>query len=286
MKFVILAATILACVIANPSTRSVLPRLPLKVLLSGKFQMIPEDKIVGGTEVAPNSLPFQISLQRRGLLPNSAYSHICGGSILDATTILDAAHCVDGANVARLRVVVGEHSQTQASGLEQISAVSSFTMHENYSSSTYENDISLIFVATPFDLSVASARPVNLPAPTSEFDPPAGTIITVSGWGTTSEGGSVSDTLLSVDIPVISDADCNTAYGGNAVFSSMMCAGGPNGGIDSCQGDSGGPLFTGTGETAVQHGIVSWGQGCAQAAYPGVYTQVSYFLDWIAANKI
>ena len=41
------------------------------------------------------------------------------------------------------------------------------------------------------------------------------------------------------------------------------------GGIDSCQGDSGGPLFTGTGDSAVQHGIVSWGQGCALAGYPG-----------------
>jgi hypothetical protein len=101
MKFVILAATILACAIgkeirnttsdsqyllirrlpfmaqkktnaATPSTKYVMPRLPLKVLLSGKFQMIPDDKSVGGVEVAPNSLPFQVSMQRRGILPNSA----------------------------------------------------------------------------------------------------------------------------------------------------------------------------------------------------------------------
>lgn len=41
------------------------------------------------------------------------------------------------------------------------------------------------------------------------------------------------------------------------------------GGLDSCQGDSGGPLFSGSGSNAVQHGIVSWGQGCALAQYPG-----------------
>jgi trypsin len=99
----------------------------------------------------------------------------------------------------------------------------------------------------------------------------------------------------------VSDFDCDVAYGGNengtVVFPSMLCAGGPDGknlftlffvletitnklkcnyfyftgGIDSCQGDSGGPLFTGAGADAVQHGIVSWGIGCAQAAYPGKF---------------
>ena len=47
------------------------------------------------------------------------------------------------------------------------------------------------------------------------------------------------------------------------------------GGIDSCQGDSGGPLFTGTGDSAVQHGIVSWGQGCALAGYPGTNKKIN-----------
>ena len=104
---------------------------------------------------------------------------------------------------------------------------------------------------------------------------------------------------------VVDDDTCNRAYGGTAaspeVYPSMLCAGDisngkrkkflkkkiffcdnwatflncsdwysfPLGGIDSCQGDSGGPLFTGTGASAVQHGIVSWGQGCALANYPG-----------------
>ena len=74
--------------------RMVLPRLPASVLLSGKYQLIPEDRIVGGTVVAPNSLPFQVSLQRAGL--SGTYSQSCGGSILDANVILDAAHCVRG----------------------------------------------------------------------------------------------------------------------------------------------------------------------------------------------
>lgn len=267
----------------------IIPRLPAKVLLSGKYQLIPEDKIVGGTVVQPNSLPFQISLQRRGSL--GGFSQSCGGSILTASTILNAAHCVSGVtDVTIWRVVAGEHSLSADSGLEQYQSVSRYLMHPNYNSNSFENDISLIYLSAPFDLTVPSAKAVNLPESYTVFDPPAGTIVTVSGWGTTSSGGSISDLLRSVDVPVVSDAECNTLYAGllnpDPIFASMLCAGDvTNGGIDSCQGDSGGPLFTGTGANAVQHGIVSWGRGCAAASYPGVYTQVSYFLDWIAANQ-
>lgn len=267
---------------AMPS-RMVLPRLPISVLTSGKYQLIPEDRIVGGAVVEPNSLPFQISLQRRSSV--GSYSQSCGGSILDENVIINAAHCVRGVtDLTIFRVVAGEHSLRTASGLEQNRDVVSFTMHENYRPLTFENDISLIFLASPLDLSVDSAKPVVLPAANLELN--AGDIVTVSGWGTTSSGGSISDTLRSVDVPVVSDAECDNAYGAGSIYPSMLCAGDiSNGGIDSCQGDSGGPLFTGTGATAVQHGIVSWGQGCALAGYPGVYTQVSYFIDWIAANR-
>jgi len=72
----------------------VLPRLPVSVILTGKFQLIPEDKIVGGVIVEPNSLPFQVSLQRRG--STGSFSQSCGGSILDENTIIDGAHCVRG----------------------------------------------------------------------------------------------------------------------------------------------------------------------------------------------
>ncbi|KZS15686.1 Phaedra 2 [Daphnia magna] len=286
MNKLITLVALVACAFAAPQ-RVVLPRLPYSVILNGKYRLIPDERIVGGTEVVPNSLPFQISLQRRSF---SGFSQSCGGSILNENTILNAAHCVEGINdVTIFRVVAGEHDLSQVSGLEQNRDVSSYLMHPDYEGSTFFNDIALIYLTTPLDLSVPSAKAVNLPPPATEFDPPAGTITTVSGWGTTIYGGSISNVLLSIDVPIVSDADCNAAFAGpfdpNPIFPSNLCAGGV-GGVDSCQGDSGGPLFTGTGADAVQHGIVSWGRApCAVAGYPGVYTQVSYFLDWIAANR-
>merc|ERR1712119_26661 len=90
--------------------------------------------------------------------------------------------------------------------------------------------------------------------------------------------------LHKVDVPVVSDEECNAAYGaaGYAVADSMICAGLPEGGKDSCQGDSGGPFFSNESPEARELlGVVSWGIGCVRAGYPGVYTEVSHFVEWI-----
>lgn len=69
---------------------------------------------------------------------------------------------------------------------------------------------------------------------------------------------------------------CNNLYGGDIVDSVMLCAGDPGGGKDSCQGDSGGPIFD---QEGTHVGVVSWGFGCAQAKFPGVYSRVSGVKD-------
>lgn len=69
------------------------PRLPLALLLRAEKPIYSNgDKIVGGTVVEPNSVPSQISLQRKS---GTTFSQSCGGSILGPSTILNAAHCVD-----------------------------------------------------------------------------------------------------------------------------------------------------------------------------------------------
>ena len=83
-----------------------------------------------------------------------------------------------------------------------------------------------------------------------------------------------------VTVPVVSDDHCRDSYGQSDITDSMICAGLDQGGKDSCQGDSGGPFMCGNQLS----GVVSWGYGCAEAGYPGVYTQTSYFIDWIMEN--
>jgi len=105
---------------------------------------------------------------------------------------------------------------------------------------------------------------------------------TVSGWGSTASGADQAEVLMSVDVPMMSNAACRqTGYGNNEITDAMLCAGQPNGGVDSCQGDSGGPLTYTTGGKTYLVGVVSWGIGCAAPNFPGVYARVTHVREWI-----
>lgn len=91
--------------------------------------------------------------------------------------------------------------------------------------------------------------------------------------------GESSPILLAAEVYIVSLEDCARAYTGIAtVTPGMICASATNPPRDACQGDSGGPLVA--NNTLI--GIVSWGEGCAEAHYPGVYTRVSNYSTWIA----
>eukprot|EP00094_Tigriopus_californicus_P008044 TCALIF_07744-PA protein Name:"Similar to Trypsin-1 (Astacus astacus)" AED:0.20 eAED:0.20 QI:0/0.8/0.83/0.83/1/1/6/45/247 len=241
---------------------SILNRLP-------QFRGTVDEKIVGGDEVEPNSIPFQVSLQQK-MFGNF---HFCGGSVIDATHVLTAAHCCQGLDVSDTQVVAGEHDLSQTSGDEQEVDVASYEQHPDYLSSEFSSDVCLLTLASSLELNglVAGA---DLPSQGQEFTGDA----VVSGWGTLSSGGGSPDTLMSVTVPIVSNDECGDAYILETVDETMICAG--EEGKDSCQGDSGGPLTCG----GTHCGVVSWGYGCAMAGYPGVYARTSAFADWVAEN--
>ncbi|XP_041427111.1 trypsin [Xenopus laevis] len=105
----------------------------------------------------------------------------------------------------------------------------------------------------------------------------AGTSCLISGWGNTlSNGSNYPDLLQCLNAPILTDAQCNSAYPGE-ITANMICVGYMEGGKDSCQGDSGGPVVC----NGQLQGVVSWGYGCAQRNYPGVYTKVCNYNAWI-----
>ncbi|KAM4600663.1 trypsin-1-like [Polymixia lowei] len=229
------------------------------VLLIAAAFATEDDKIVGGYECEPYSQPHQVSL-------NSGY-HFCGGSLVSKDWVVSAAHCYK----SRVEVRMGEHHIKVTEGHEQFIYSSRVIRHPRYNSYTLDSDIMLIKLTTSATLN-SFVRPVALPSSCA----PAGTMCKVSGWGNTMSSTADRNKLQCLDIPILSDADCGGSYPG-MITDTMFCAGYLEGGKDSCQGDSGGPVVC-NGEL---QGVVSWGYGCAEQNYPGVYTKACMFRQWL-----
>jgi len=155
--------------------------------------------IVGGVNATAGEFPWMVDIRRP--------SHYCEASIVNQDWVVTAAHCTQGA-VSGYTVVAGDHDINNPNeGSEQTRTIEKIVNHPSYSPGTFENDISLMKVSTPFQLN-DRVQPVALPA--SHFTPTIDT--TAVGWGRTSEGGQSSPHLLKVDVPYVDDATCNQAY--------------------------------------------------------------------------
>ncbi|XP_042870523.1 trypsin alpha-3-like [Penaeus japonicus] len=232
-----------------------------------------DPRIVGGVTTGVNEWPWQAALMYGS-------QQFCGGSLINDRYILTAAHCTESMRASDLTVRLAEHRLSTSGETSVVSrSVSQIIEHPNYQPGNEINDIALVKLSSPVTVS-DTVLPVCMPPPKPTY---AGKTATVTGWGTTSSGGSSSDTLREVDVTVLSNTACQSGNYGSAIEDTMLCAGST--GKDSCQGDSGGPLvFKDGGGNYDQIGVVSWGYGCGSPGYPGVYTRVNSYLDWIRDN--
>ena len=230
---------------------------------------LPEPFIVGGEEVDPAcpdcKYDFMVSLQT-----NSGY-HFCGGALVREDWVITAAHCVQGDSPSQVKVKIGLHNVNGTQG-SITRSVSQIIIHPSYSSWSLNNDYAILQLSQP----ITNFEPIQLVTDTSHDEEPV--MATTMGWGATQSGGWGSNILLEVDVPI--DDSCGN-YSNSDITNNMVCAGYNTGGYDSCQGDSGGPLIMTNSDGEYELiGIVSWGYGCAEAGYPGVYAKVHSRLDW------
>jgi secreted trypsin-like serine protease len=220
-----------------------------------------EPDVVGGTRAEQDEFPWMVRL-----------SMGCGGSLLTNRIVLTAGHCVGptGSN-ASITATVGvvDLASPEAKQVRSTQVVRS----PDYVNHDKGNDWALVKLAEPVE------QPVIAIAPTPEHNQG---LFTIMGWGADREGGSQQRWLLKAQVPAVDDATCGKAYrdsGTSFTDEAMLCAGlFGTGGVDTCQGDSGGPMVIKLMDGSfLQVGIVSWGHGCAQARFPGVYTEVSTY---------
>jgi trypsin len=267
-------------------------------------------RIVGGTNAPAGRYPYYTFVE----ISTDMGIFICSASLIWEDIILTAAHCIldleeAGRTLLGASAFVGLEDQNNRDGA-QFRQIELFVPNPNYNTITLERDVAIFKLVDP----VLTIQPVQI-----DFDPstPADNQrVDVFGFGQTTDGGSLPNILQTVDIQVIPFADCNDAnsYAGTINDAVMICAGRPQGGAvsrlncvehlschykflskddtlltlsqtfqDSCNGDSGSPLIVPGADfrTDTVVGLVSFGSGCAQANFPGVYTRLSSVATFI-----
>ncbi|XP_068632384.1 phenoloxidase-activating enzyme 1-like [Battus philenor] len=249
------------------------------------------DRIFGGQFTDLDEFPWMVL---QGYLTKAnKMTYQCGGVLLNHRYELTAAHCVVGeieTAVGKLKSVrLGEYDiQTEIDCIDgecadpyQEIAVLSAHPHPGFVDGKVnrEDDIALVRLAQRAKYTFF-VKPICLPETSLRLS--EGSDVFVAGWGKTLRGNR-SPVKLKLGMPIFNRAQCFQKYKkvGADLTEKQICAGGAFA-EDACRGDSGGPLMrrrpNGVWETVA---VVSFGYGCGREGWPGVYTSIASYLDWI-----
>ncbi|KAF7399196.1 hypothetical protein HZH68_007788 [Vespula germanica] len=255
-----------------------------------------KSKIIGGNKTGVFDYPWMALLAYSTGRSNPEFR--CGGSLITKRYILTAGHCVSSLpdELKLIGVRIGEHDLSterdcdkDENGIEVACAeryqdydIENTYVHPGYTKTKLQNDIALIRLNGDADFRPRNVKPICLPIKSSITLPRK---FIVTGWGAT-ELGTRSKDLLQVGLTPVATEECKEVYKSKVeIWYKQLCAGGKRN-MDSCLGDSGGPLqapgLYNNNARFIQYGIVSFGlRNCGTEGFPGVYTNVGYYMDWI-----
>ncbi|KAL2780738.1 complement factor I isoform 3 preproprotein [Daubentonia madagascariensis] len=251
--------------------KSLLPKLSCGVKNSAHIR---RKRVVGGKPAHVGDFPWQVGIKE-------AEGITCGGIYIGGCWILTAAHCVRVSKTHRYQIWTSFVDWLRPNRGIKVEWVNRIIIHEKYNASTYQNDIALIEMKgypTERDCELPKSIPACVPWSPYLFQPNDRCI--VSGWGR-EKGNQKVFSLKWGEVNLISN--CSKFYPNRFYEKEMECAGTVDGSIDACKGDSGGPLVcVDDNNVTYVWGVVSWGENCGKPEFPGVYTKVANYFDWIS----
>ncbi|CAG9769232.1 unnamed protein product [Ceutorhynchus assimilis] len=261
----------------------------------GTQRRIMRGRIVGGTEAVLGEYPWMARIIHKNKYGHKSYG--CAGFLIHPKYVATAAHCIKSDSIQTrgepYSVLLGEHNVTTlidcspggtfCAEKTQAKRISKVIVHENYSktSKNHHNDIALISLNSAVRLS-EYVQPICL----LDEEAPEVKKYYISGWGKT-ETEQSSKVKLRVDLVPYERERCKDQFQvlDLEINESQICAGGEKS-KDSCNGDSGGPLMITNGTHHFASGLVSYGVGCGMQNWPGVYTSVPYYVNWIKKHMV
>lgn len=243
-----------------------IPKIPIALMntqQSGLFAEVVDWRIVGGNAVTVlRKYPWIVSLRHNN-------KHYCGAMLIHPNWLISAKHCFR--MTKKPDIWIGGLNFEQDGDFIKRTA-EQIVEHPDL-------DVALIKLNKP----VTERTPIKV---NNNPNIAIGTQTDAIGWGRLAEGGSTTNILQEVTLPIVDAQKCVDLYG-SAKFNKekMLCAGIDNGGKDACQGDSGGPLIINWNDQdpATQYlvGITSWGIGCARSGKLGVWINIASILPWV-----
>nr|XP_039272153.1 transmembrane protease serine 12-like [Styela clava] len=239
----------------------------------------PKARILGGYVAERDSWPWMIHIVPYG-------NAVCAAVLINKEYALTVAHCVFRYSAKRMTMTIGLNNvKNPATKWTTWAQLKKNIIHPDFRySPRLVQDIAVMQFQKPISYS-NNIHPICLP---HGEDPPVGSKCVVAGWGSTVFRGYASKRLRAAQVFILDPEVCAKAYGPTFNTEKMICAGHMNGKADSCQGDSGGPLMCQRCSSCQWYvaGLVSYGRGCGQPGYPGIYTRVSYFEDWLREKGV
>src|SRR5262245_52674430 len=243
-------------------------------------------RVVGGGVIQVQQAPWTVYVQYQ----SGTTRYLCTGSIVDASHVLTAAHCVydDAGRLATpgqvaVRAGVSNFSSPLPTDQEQDRPVSLIRVHPGYvyAGRPTPDDVAVIALASPLDLSGPAVQAVALPTAGAAF--PAGAAVGLAGFGRSSPTVQTSGPLSWMTATIDPQGVCGPGPGLMANNGITLCATSPSSAV--CNGDSGSGLVTTTG-TPVLVGVVSAGAtGCEIGSHASfTYTGAPEILQFVQGN--
>ena len=233
----------------------------------------PAHAIIGGNPTTGDAHPYYVRL----IINNT----LCGGSIIDKTKVLTAAHCGANANGDPSKITVFIRDQFAV-------GATSVAVHPLWNGNVSDgHDLAVIGIPSG---ATTGITPVRVGSPTDSGAYAAGVEATMVGRGRTSPSQDATQ-LNDLHTVLRSDSDMDGVYNPWYWFDHwksglMIGAGWTNHTV--CYGDSGGPLTVDRNGVTMQVGVASfvqtWPDECAQ---PGGYAELSGpQLAWVASKVL